>query len=1044
MAHLSEFYPGLSKWRLILQFVLMAIIITGNGLSNTYANSNPARDRLDTIHAEVLRLMKKGEIPGLSLVVVDHENTYVTAFGYANLQQKTAVSAVTHFEIGSCTKAFTALAFLKLEHAGLVKADRPVKDYLPWFEATYKGKAAVITVGQLLHHTSGIPQETISRIPAGNEPDALEKMVRGLTGVALNNIPGTKYEYASPNYDIIGLIIEKVSGMSFETYITTEVLQPLGMLATRMGYSSGAIPDMAQGYKIGFYKARWYQAPVYRANNAAGYLVTNANDMERWLKFQLGMLKTGTILDTLVRVSHLRDITVSPDRGSLSSYAAGWKIFLTGEGTIAHSGRNPNYFSDIRFIPEKQIGVAVMANSNSDYTTVISDHVLNILAGKEIPKDPVISDYDQSFSVLAAALLLFSLCVVAYLCVKAYSIWKGTSRFTGFTGMYMLQLFVIILILGLFLFGIYLLPEALVKFSWDTAMVWAPVSFLYMVWLLVGAIVVSFFAAVVNRVFPDDNKYLDVSPKVVVLSLISGIGNAAVIILITSSVTKIDAYTNQREYSITIFYFLLAFFAYIYCRKVVQTQLIKLAVDLIYDIRSRLLNKIFSAAYQDFEKLNRGSIYTTLNNDTDRIGYAANTIVNLITNFITTIAIFSYLMMISFKVAIATTLVIVAISLIYYKVGKQSNKLFELVRDTFTRYLDLLNGMIDGFKELSIHVHTRLSYKKDIEDVNMDFRNKSVAAQVGFVGALLAGESMLILTLALVVFVFPSIFSSLTSAVVLNYIVVMLYLIGPINTILGAIPDVMRIKVAWRRIQAFMKDLPDTVQLREGPVITDRTGNVEHLQVTGLRYQYSPEEGNKGFEVGPVEFRLNGGEALFITGSNGSGKSTLIKLLTGLYSPSEGKIEIDGKEVSAGHLGEYYSVVFNPFYLFKKLYAMEGTKDEEEINSFLEVLRLTDKVDIKNGNYTTTNLSQGQRKRLTLFQCFLEDRPIYLFDEWASDQDPEYRRFFYKELIPDMKRKGKLVIVISHDEYYFSDADLIIKLSYGKQEELLLRNEIII
>lgn len=1043
MVLLHKYHPvNGNRMFILLSFIITAVLM-GSGIHITYAATDSGKR--DSIRAEVLRLMEKGKIPGLSLIVISNDTTSISSYGYADIKSGTKVSPNTRFEIGSCTKAFTALALLVIEKEGMLQLDDPVKKYIPWFRTTYKDKETSITIRQLLHHTSGIPQETISDIPIGNGADALENTVRQLTGTKLNKIPGTSFEYASVNYDIIGLIMQLVTHQSFEDIITTRVLHPLGMFNTSVGYNDNNKQGIASGYKIGFSRARLFDAPVYRGNNPAAYIITDANDIARWLSFQMGIYKSNTLLDSLVSTSHMRDATVAPDKSSLSSYAAGWEIYLTGEGIIAHSGRNPNFSAEVQFIPEKKVGVAILANSNSSITGIIAEHVLKILSNKELPVDPLISDYDNHFTTLLIGLVIYLLLVLLYLGFKVHSIISGTSRFVPFTRVHVLKLLASIFVLSGFLFGIYLLPQAFAKFSWSAAVVWAPVSFIYMAWALAISFLLSYVVQFINTCFPHNNKYINKSPELVVLSMISGIGNAAVIILLTSSIARIGTYTNQTEYYIVVFYFLLALFAYIYGRKIVQTQLIKLAVALIYDIRIRLLNKIFSSCYEDFEKMNRGSIYTTLNNDTDRIGSAANVVVNLSTNIITTISVFGYLMIISFKAAIATILVIAGISLLYYRVGKKSNVLFELVRNTFSKYLELLSGMIEGFKELSIHLSTRLGYRKDIENVNMEFRNRSILAQIGFVNAFLAGESMLIMTLALVVFVFPSIFPALTSGVVLSYIVVMLYLIGPINVILSCIPDVMQIRVAMKRVRTFLKELPETVDLKEIPAIVDyKSERIERLLVKGLKYRYAQEDGNKGFEVGPVGFELRRGEVLFVTGSNGSGKSTLIKLLTGLYSRSSGEIEIDDKVKDAGELGEYFSVVFNPFYLFKKLYAFETADNTDEINSYLEVLGLTDKVTIQDGNYTTTNLSQGQRKRLALLQCFLEDRSIYLFDEWAAEQDPEYRRFFYKELIPEMKRRGKLIIIVSHDDQYFPEADIIIKLNNGKQEQVLLNDKVIV
>jgi ABC-type siderophore export system fused ATPase/permease subunit len=160
-------------------------------------------------------------------------------------------------------------------------------------------------------------------------------------------------------------------------------------------------------------------------------------------------------------------------------------------------------------------------------------------------------------------------------------------------------------------------------------------------------------------------------------------------------------------------------------------------------------------------------------------------------------------------------------------------------------------------------------------------------------------------------------------------------------------------------------------------------------------------------------------------------------LLTGLYTPDKGRILINDESLKEDQLSEYFSVVFSPAYLFQKLYKVNTENRAEETNRYLELLDLGDKLEIVNNRYSTIRLSGGQRKRLALLQCYLEDSPIYLFDEWAADQDPEYRNFFYRTLLPEMKRQGKIVIAITHDEHYFDVADRVLKMKQGKLENIM-------
>jgi putative pyoverdin transport system ATP-binding/permease protein len=127
-------------------------------------------------------------------------------------------------------------------------------------------------------------------------------------------------------------------------------------------------------------------------------------------------------------------------------------------------------------------------------------------------------------------------------------------------------------------------------------------------------------------------------------------------------------------------------------------------------------------------------------------------------------------------------------------------------------------------------------------------------------------------------------------------------------------------------------------------------------------------------------------------------------------------------------------VVFSDFHLFESLLGLEGPELDERAREYIGQLKLTPKIEVKDGALSTLDLSQGQRKRLALLTAYLEDRPVYLFDEWAADQDPLFKEVFYYQLLPELKAKGKTIVVISHDDHYYHVADRIVKLEYGAVE----------
>jgi putative ATP-binding cassette transporter len=211
----------------------------------------------------------------------------------------------------------------------------------------------------------------------------------------------------------------------------------------------------------------------------------------------------------------------------------------------------------------------------------------------------------------------------------------------------------------------------------------------------------------------------------------------------------------------------------------------------------------------------------------------------------------------------------------------------------------------------------------------------------------------------------------------------------------------------------------------------------DKLELQNLTHTYHREDENTGYTLGPIDLTIRRGEMIFVTGGNGSGKTTFAKLISGLYAPQDGEILLDGQPITdqtRDHYSQNFSIIFYDFYLFESLLGLQAAELDTKANEYLEKLKLNHKVRVKDGAFDTLELSQGQRKRLALLTAYLEDRPIYIFDEWAADQDPYFKQVFYFNLLPELKSKGKTVLVITHDDRYFHLADRIIKLTNGKIE----------
>jgi putative ATP-binding cassette transporter len=196
-----------------------------------------------------------------------------------------------------------------------------------------------------------------------------------------------------------------------------------------------------------------------------------------------------------------------------------------------------------------------------------------------------------------------------------------------------------------------------------------------------------------------------------------------------------------------------------------------------------------------------------------------------------------------------------------------------------------------------------------------------------------------------------------------------------------------------------------------------------------VEFRYVDRFSDSVFKVGPLNFTLNSGDLVILTGGNGSGKSTFMKLLAGFYRPDSGEMLLDGVTINADNYDVYrslFTAIFPDFHLFQRLYGVPDP-DPTELEQLLRQLRLFDKTRLTDGEFRTVDLSSGQRRRLALIVSFLEKRPILLLDEWAADQDPEFRRKFYFEMLPTLHRAGVTVVAISHDDRYIEEMDVPIR-----------------
>lgn len=322
--------------------VITILILISRFATQSYASLSDTQSA--AIHALLDDARRISGVPGMSISILADDEMFYFSSGYADRESGSSASENTLYELASVSKAFTGMGILLLEEQGLLSMTDTVQKYLPWFTLKYQGKPVdmtSLTLNNFLHHTSGLTNSRHSQnIPQGNTPDLLQKTVEKLVDAGLVFPPGEQYSYGTVNYDVLGLVIENVSGQSYEDFMREQVFQPLGLHQTYVYKEEAqATGQLAQGYRSSFFMTTPYNAPDYSGNKPAGYIISSTKDMARWMGIQMGIVKDiPEIFHTVIEKSHQGDMSV-PDVNEMY-YAAGWTV-NANQTIIEHPGEIP-------------------------------------------------------------------------------------------------------------------------------------------------------------------------------------------------------------------------------------------------------------------------------------------------------------------------------------------------------------------------------------------------------------------------------------------------------------------------------------------------------------------------------------------------------------------------------------------------------------------------------------------------------------------------------------------------------------------------------
>ncbi|MGB3401711.1 MAG: cyclic peptide export ABC transporter [Microcoleaceae cyanobacterium] len=467
-----------------------------------------------------------------------------------------------------------------------------------------------------------------------------------------------------------------------------------------------------------------------------------------------------------------------------------------------------------------------------------------------------------------------------------------------------------------------------------------------------------------------------------------------------------------------------------------QFVLIDLAQNAVYQLRLRLSQQILAAPLQQLEDLGPDQLLAVLTKDVETISNIVFSIPFICINLAVVAGCLIYLGWLSGWVFVSVVIFLIAAIALVQTLINYAYRYIKLSRKEIDQLYQHFRSITEGIKQLKLHSQRRqIFFEEDLgasAKASQQYQktaNKFAAVANG------GAESLFFIMIGLLLFGIPQILPDAQS-ILPAYILTLTYVTGPLSNLIQQLPTLANANVSINKINDMGLTLTEQAEINS-PVRQPSQQSWQVLKFDKVVHTYQAEDRDHPFTVGPINLTFKSGELVFIVGGNGSGKSTLAKLITGLYFPDSGQVLLDNQpivETNREWYRQYFSVVFTDFYLFERLISTEDLTLDHQAQKYLKKLELDHKVLVKEGKLSTTALSQGQRKRLALLSAYLEDRPIYLFDEWAADQDPIFREIFYTQLLKELKQQGKTMFVISHDDHYFHLADRIIKLDSGQIE----------
>lgn len=489
---------------------------------------------------------------------------------------------------------------------------------------------------------------------------------------------------------------------------------------------------------------------------------------------------------------------------------------------------------------------------------------------------------------------------------------------------------------------------------------------------------------------------------------------------------------ENSQGSLTTFLLLAA--AYFAAASLSQILLANIGQQFIYTTQAELVKRIMDTPHAQIQLTGKPKILASLGSDIRSLSIAFTRLPELVQGALFVGACSLYLLWLSPRLFAVTAILMLLMTGGTHFVVQRHYTSFRAMRTAEDEIQAHYETALDGHKELTLNrSRAQRFYQTEFLPQAANRRNAHTRADAYHAIAVNWGNTIMLAAVGIVFYLATRHgWAGINDAATISMTI--LFMRGPLTAAIGAFPAIMQSRVAFKALDA----LGLAEHRDEFAPIFRLPENWQQIRLHNIRFDY-PEQGGRHFGLAPINLTITRGETLFLIGANGSGKSTLSMLLCGLYEPVSGSIFVDDTEITAANrdaLRQLFSAVFTDFHLFAQLVDGEGgDADSTAQNQWLHHLQMHEKVRIENGRILNAKLSQGQKKRLALLAAALEKRSIILLDEWAADQDPQFRRVFYEELLPIFKQQGSTIFAISHDDKYFHHADRILSMNNGSLNE---------